>query len=311
MDVAEYRKQYAAQLARASARARASAAGPAGGRPTDRDDASAPLAVLRDRSATLERRLEALAGLGITLGRRHDLIDAVLALLRDQSEPVALRLAALRALQQASFRVVTFAPKRADYLAALRSVIDDRDAELRRRAIGILAREKDEYVQRRLLEGLEKRGPALVPPAKAIQFLGYDVHAEHFPMLREMVRRPPNRAAKKEAVRLLGSDPTAKPLLLELLNDRREPRDVRSTSAVALQSLDPDLFEAHAKRIAGDDEEDVELRASCLSALAHFASPATMAADGDFRRSVERLGRTSDSPQVKQAMAAYMSRYGA
>jgi hypothetical protein len=122
--------------------------------------------------------------------------------------------------------MVQFPGKRPDYLATLRSIIEDPDAQLRRRAIGILAREKDEYVQRRLIEGLEQRSRALVPAAKAIQFLGYDVHAEYFPLLRRIIEQPPSRAAKREAVRLLSADPAATDLLVTLLNDKQQDPEV-------------------------------------------------------------------------------------
>jgi hypothetical protein len=74
-----------------------------------------------------------------------------------------VRLAALRVLQMSSFRVVVFDPKRPEYLDALRTVIDDRNASLREQALEILAQERDEYAQRRLLEGLEDPSQALVP----------------------------------------------------------------------------------------------------------------------------------------------------
>ena len=63
-------------------------------------------------------------------------------------------------------------------------------------AIGILAREKDDYVQRRLVDGLEGRSKALVPAAKAIQFLAYDVHSEYFPIAKRIVEKPPNQGRR-------------------------------------------------------------------------------------------------------------------
>src|SRR5262249_42950967 len=149
-----------------------------------------------------------------------------------------------------------FPAKRPDYLAALRSIIDDPDAELRRRAIGILAREKDEYVQRRLIDGLEGRSEALVPTEKAIQYLGYDVHAEYFPLLRRIVEDPPNPEARTEAVRLLAADPSSTDLLLTIFSDKGESPDVRKISAIGLHSAAPHRFEEQARRIVLDDDED-------------------------------------------------------
>src|SRR5437588_393232 len=82
---------------------------------------------------------------------------------------------AVDVLEQSGFLLIGGGVRRPDYLEALRTVVDDPDPEVRRRAIGVLARQKDEYAQRRLIEGLRDPSKALIPPAKAIQYLGYDV----------------------------------------------------------------------------------------------------------------------------------------
>lgn len=321
MDVSDYRKQYADELEEAakrrssfwelsqerSAAGRRGVAAEAAGL-AHVDDVAAALDVLSDRKADPELRTVAVRVIGGSVRGRPELIDRLLELLRDESEHSDVRHAALSALQTATFLAGLFAQKRPDYLDTLRSITDDHDVELRRRAIGILAREKDEYVQRRLLEGLEDRSKALVPAAKAIQFLGYDVHAEHFPLLRQIVEHPQNRAAKKEAVRLLAADPGSRDVLAELLGDKDESHDVRNISAIGLQSLAPRRFEEIARRIALDEDEDDRLRATCINALGRFANPAAYREDGELTASVERLQRKSPSPQVKRATRDYMAK---
>lgn len=324
MDVPEYRGQVEAELEQAAqqqtsfrdllrsrpAAGRAKMA-PAAAALQDDDDLTAAVEVLRDRAADLELQTAALQVISLNIEARPELIDTLLELLRDASVPVDLRRAILNVLQQISFRMVLFPGKRPDYLATLRSIIEDPDAQLRRRAIGILAREKDEYVQRRLIEGLEQRSRALVPAAKAIQFLGYDVHAEYFPLLRRIIEQPPSRAAKREAVRLLSADPASSDLLVTILNDKHEDAEVRKTAAVALQSLAPDRFEAQARRIVLDDDEDDELRAVSISALTQFANPAALRQDDQLNRRIGQLRAESGSPQVQQATAGYLAKHGA
>ena len=99
--------------------------------------------------------------MSIEVNDHPELIDTLLAYLGDAGNPPARRLAVLNLLQEISFRMVGFPAKRPDYLAALRSIIDDPDSQLRHVAIGILAREKDDYVQRRLVDGLEGKSKAL------------------------------------------------------------------------------------------------------------------------------------------------------
>jgi hypothetical protein len=323
MDVPEYRRQVEAELEQAAQQqtsfrellgsrpaARRKMA-PAAAALQDDDDLTAAVEVLSDRSADLELQIAALQIININIEARPELIDTLLELLRDATAPADLRRAILNVLQQISFRMVLFPGKRSDYLATLRSIIEDPDAQLRRRAIGILAREKDEYVQRRLIEGLEQRSRALVPAAKAIQFLGYDVHAEYFPLLRRIIEQPPSRAAKREAVRLLSADPASTDLLVTILNDKHEDPEVRRTAAVALQSLAPDRFEAQARRIVLDDDEDDELQALSISALTQFANPAALRQDDQLNRRIGQLRAESGSRQVQQATAGYLSKQGA
>jgi hypothetical protein len=322
MDVSEYRRRYEAELEEAGARqvgfrelaaqapSAAAAADLAATAPPDDDDLAAAVAVLRDRDADPRLQTEALRVIGIELAERPELVDALLELLTDRDVPARLREQVMDGLQQLSFRMVLVPGRRPAYLAALRSIVEDPDARLRRRAIGILAREKDDYTQRLLVDGLEHRRRALVPASKAVQFLGYDVHAEHLPLLRRIVEQPPSLAARREAVRLLAVDPGSRELLLSVLRDRGERSDIRRAAAVALQSLAPDQFLEEARRIVLDDGEDDQLKAQCVSALALFANPAELGQDADLTRQVEGL-RSSGSRQVRRAAADYLARHGA
>ena len=119
-----------------------------------------------------------------------------------------------------------------------RSSTANRDASIEVTTL-FLAKEHDEYAQRRLHKRLQKRSKTLVPPAKAIQLLGYDIHAEHYLILKKIVKNPPSVAAKKQAVRLLGTDNSSKALLKRIRKDKNEAPDVRAVSATALQALDP------------------------------------------------------------------------
>ena len=205
MDASEYRKQVTEELERAAAQQagnrdfldksksvserRTALRPPAAS--MGEDDITAWVEIILDKGEEPELRASALEAMSNDIGNSHELIDWVLALLSDVSEPREVRWSALRVLQVLSFSSLIFVSKRPEYLATLRSIIDDKDTKLRQQAIEILAKEKDEYVQRRLIDGLEHRTKALIGPAKAIQLLGYDIHAEHYPMLRQMISHPP------------------------------------------------------------------------------------------------------------------------
>jgi hypothetical protein len=270
------------------------------------DEVAEAIDVIRDREEDADLRASAVHAIDIEVGKRHDLIDLVIGLLRDSAEPTVLRLAALRVLQQSSFSGRAFNPKRPEYLAALRTVIDDQDASLRQEALQILAQHKDEYAQRRLLEGLEDSSKALIPPGKAIQLLGYDIHAEHYPILRDMVQNPPSPEAKEQAVRLLAADPTSKELLADRLKDKDERREVRNASAAAFQSLAPAEFEEQAKQIVLDDDEYDDLRATAINALTLFADQEALNQDAELTGRVERLREQSPSKEVRRTADRFL-----
>jgi hypothetical protein len=322
MDISEYRRQIEAEVEQAARqpsfrdlleRSRRDAeprtAAASQGSSAD-DDLTAAIAVLRDGEADEPLRSAALQVISGAVEERPELIDTLLEVLRDAARPADVRMAVLDVLQQISFRMAAFPAKRPDYLAALRSIIDDPDAQLRQRAIGILAREKDEYVQRRLIDGLEGRSEALVPTEKAIQYLGYDIHAEYFPLLRRIVEHPPTPAARTEAVRLLAADPSSTDLLLTILSDKGEDRDVRRISAIGLQSAAPGQFEEQARRIVLDDDEDDQLQAMSITALTHFANPEALSRDDELTGRIQQLGTESPSQEVKQATASFLSKHG-
>jgi HEAT repeat protein len=275
-----------------------------------RSEVNKTIKILRNPKEDLQVRISALYAISSEIGVSQDRIDIVLQLLGDKMQPAELRRVALLVMQEISFGGRAFLAKRAEYFDVLRTVVDDPDPELRQEAISVLALNKDEYAQRRLMEGLENPSRALVRPAKAIQLIGYDIHAEHYPILRGIVNSPPTQSAKKEAVRLLGSDPASKDMLSRILKDKNERRDIRTISAAALQSIAPAEFEDAAKQIVLDDDEDDQLRAVSISALSHFASPESLTVDGEFNRKVEQISQKSTSRQLKQATSKYMSNMG-
>ena len=322
MDTPEYRRQYAERIERAAEERRqgyrvfSDRSRPAEERRIalhnaalrGQDEVTEAVDVIRDRGGDPALRASALHAIDIEVGERHDLIDMVIGQLRDSAEPAVVRLAALRVLQQSRFSGPAFNPKRPEYLAALRTIIDDPDASLRQQALEILAQEKDEYAQRRLLEGLRDPSEALVPPEKAVQLLGYDIHAEHYPILRDMVQNPPSPEAKQEAVRLLAADPNSKELLTERLQDKDEVRDVRIASAAALQSLAPAEFEEQAKQIVLDDDEYDDLRATAINALTHFADQEALSQDAELTRRVEQLKEEAPSEEVGRTAGRFLSK---
>jgi hypothetical protein len=270
---------------------------------------SAAVTVATNSRKPVKERIAAMANVTQAVCESDNKLQALLKVLRNTNEPTPVRLAALQALQAASFVVVQFESRRADYLATLRAVATDPDPELRQRVLGLLAREKDGFAQQRLLEGLQQPEKALVPPEKALQLLSYDVHAEAYPVARMIVNNPPNEGAKREALRLLAADASSKPLFERILNDKEETREIRQLSASALQAIAPEAMQTHARELLLDSKEYDDIQATSLTALTQFGSTAKVGQDEELLKRVGSL-KSAASNKLKRSARRFLAKYG-
>ncbi|HEX8275891.1 MAG TPA: hypothetical protein VF615_24860 [Longimicrobiaceae bacterium] len=277
-----------------------------GGRPKPQGRTSRPAA--KRAGAAVDARVARLMETSVDLCDDDAKLQAALDLLRDPAEPTELRLAVVQAFQAASFSSASFDACRGEYLAALRQVADTPDPELRQRVLGILARENDGWTQQRLLEGLREPEKALVPAEKALQLLSYDVHAEAYPVAREIVRDPPNATARREALRLLAADADSAPVFEKILLDKDELAENRQLSAAALQSLTPGRLQEHARDILLDDAEYPEIQATSLSALTQFGDLRSVSGDAALLKRVDALS-TAAPAKVKRSAREFLRRY--
>ena len=267
------------------------------------------LSVATSARRTVKERVAALAEVPLAVCENDENLQSILNVLRDKGEPLKVRLAALQSLQAASFSVVAFESCRGDYMATLREIAEDPDPELRQRVLGLLAREKDGFAQKKLLEGLQSPEKALVPPEKALQLLSYDVHAEAYPLARAIVSKPPNATARREALRLLAADATAAPVFEKILRDKDESAEIRQISASALQALKPERLQVLAREMLLDTSEHDDIQATSLTALTQFGDDAAIADDEALLKSIDHLS-TKASTKVKQSARRFLSKYG-
>jgi hypothetical protein len=267
------------------------------------------MSVATSDKETVKARVAAMAEVPLAVCESDKDLQSMLSVLRDQAQPIEVRLAALQSVQAASFSVVAFESCRSDYIATLRKVATDPDLEMRQRVLGILAREKDGFAQRKLLQGLESPEKALVPPEKALQLLSYDIHAEAYPIARKIVNNPPNEDAKREALRLLAADARSAPVFEKLLRDKNETAEIRQISAAALQGLKPEKLQESARKILLDDSDYDEIKATSLTALTQFGDAAAVAKDQTLKTHVDRIS-SKGGAKVKRTARQFISKYG-
>lgn len=291
----DYRAQYAEEVERVSA-SRAQATGDRGTREL--------VKIIRDTQAEPAERLDAVReASSFDPLSKTSVVKALLRVLSTPEEPDELRLAALTTLQQCSVQVAEFRPYMADFISALRIATGSELAELREQAMDLLALHHDPYVQEILVDGLRNPDTATVEPAKALRMLGYDVHAEHYGLLHEIVDTARQPQLRRMALRLLAADSGAKDTFARIAADRSDDPVARSTSAVALQALAPQEFDSLAKTVVADEDDNDDVRATMLTALAHNPDDADEPTIGVARRITESKRR---SPQLKAAAREYL-----
>jgi len=270
----------------------------------------AAMAMATSNRTPMKQRITAMAEAPLAVCESDDNLQAVIGVLRNRDEPVEVRLAAIDTLATAAFSVIAFESCRSDYIAALREVSDDPNPQIRESALGLLAGEKDGMAQKKLLDGLKNPDKALVPPEKALQLLGYDVHAEAYSVARDIVSHPPSAVAKQEALRLLAADSASAPLFEKVLRDKDELRENRQIAAAALNSLNPTKFQAHARDMLLDKTEYEDIQATSLTALDEFGDDQAVGKDTALMKSVDRLSNKALSAKYKKSARQFLDKHG-
>lgn len=271
------------------------------------DDAQAALELAGDSSKDAKLRAAAIKGLGVTLSREPQAVQLLLRILGDSAEPVLVRSAALSALKVAAFHVRAFYEQRPQYIAALRKAGQADDPDLRRRALAVLAREKDAPTQKRLIAGLEEPAKALLLPDKALLFLSYDVKLDLHDLLHRIVQAPPSEPARLQALRMLAADASSRALFEKLLKDKKESTEARLIALQALHTIAPNQLQKQAAKIIGDAKEADDLREACLVAVATFGKSETP----ELRNNAAKMQQNAGTSSARQAAKRYLAKRGA
>jgi len=265
--------------------------------------------IVLDSTQDAELRILALKKLGSGIADYGAIQETALSILKDQQDDATVRMSALSALQAEAFSSPKFSTNKAEFMSSLRQVLEDSNADLRVRAAEHLALEKDEFVQRKLLDEIKSGDSFLVNRAKAIQLLGHDLHAEHYPILRGILREEKATITEKnEAILALCNDTNSKELLKEITIDKSMPKKLRISGANALCAQDPYIFETIAKTIVVDEKEDQDMRILCLNNLMQQTNSERLQADDEFGEQLRRIKGVRKSPKLKKLSRQYINK---
>lgn len=270
-------------------------------------DVDPVLAVLTDTTQPPATRIEVLSRLAASLSRSDEGIEVLLGIVRGRDDDPGVRAAALAVLGSAAFQVARFRPFRRAYDDVLHDLVDDPVPALRETAVTTLAQGRDPVVQERLLAGLRGDRPLPVDRELAVRLLAEDDHLDVLPLLQDMYREG-SPDARQEAVRFMGSHPDARETLEGILRDKTESPEVRQQSAASLRYLAPESYEATAKEIATDSEDDPDVRTASLTALQHLGDPEQVYGDAEFVGRVEAISREEPASPVAEVARELLDR---
>jgi hypothetical protein len=272
---------------------------------TESLDIERALAIYKNPNANEQIKASAIIGLVSYAAENESFIDELINLINKPNESEEIQKAALYVLQANTFSSTYMSSKRPDYTNALRNLSNVGSESTKSTAIEYLALEKDEYIQRKLVEGLEDPKKEIIKPEVAIQLLSYDLHAENYALFRKIAENPPNQRSKKEALRNLSSDPNSADLLLKTLNDKSEDDEIRHVCAVGLQAMESNALQSSMKTILTDADEDSEFKTAMANTLNYLPDSKELDNDQTFQADLKTIQKTSRSKEMKGAYKKY------
>jgi hypothetical protein len=260
-------------------------------------------ATLFDPAQPVQARIDTLDVGKLPIGVSRPLTLRVLRLIGDPNEPEALRVAALNAFRAATFATRATADWRPVYLETLRRVAQNETNRVAERALHFLAQEQDPWAIQTLQNSVRQPERGRMAPLPAVQHLAPEDHGDHFDALRKLASSRRGQELRVEAIRGLAADPGARDLLIELLDNPKEPAGVRQAALLSLRVLDHEAYMERATRIVEDPGESSALRAAAITALRLDTDPA----DSALTPAIRRIGEEASSRVLRQAAQLYLA----
>lgn len=260
----------------------------------------------RARAAATSAGGGKLPGLALDTGAKA--LRQALDILGDTDETPSRRMEALRVLQAATFADKQFDAVRADYTATLRKLVHDPHADLRQRALGLLARNRDDFAQTTLLEGLRHPDKAVVAAGDALAYLSYNQHAGVQSIARQLFKESKDHVVREQALRVMASDPASRAAIRTALADKNEPVSIRQMSAAALNALDPQALQDWAGKAVLDKNESEDIVATGLTAMNQFGDTERMSGNAALRKRIGEM-RTKGSGRMKRLAKSMTSKH--
>ncbi|HSL81985.1 MAG TPA: HEAT repeat domain-containing protein, partial [Thermoanaerobaculia bacterium] len=163
---------------------------------------------------------------------------------------------------------------------------------------------------RRLIEGLRSPDRALVPAADAVRLLGLRMPADAFPVLQELLARPPDEETRIEAIHHLGAHPPSRDALIAVLQDEEETPEAREAALGALHANVPQSLPEIVTPVLRDEGATDRLKVRAMKAVQWHrlssAQEARMEGLEEFDAAVRAMAEESRSEEVRECAREYL-----
>lgn len=271
------------------------------------------IAIVFDPAEPVAVRARAVQLIGSRAAVDHALLIRLLELAAQPDQPLELRRATMVELEAALFSWHAGHDGQDRVLPLLRRLAQDPDPQVRRPALRVLAAHGDDEALRLLEQGLRSPDAALLPPAEAVRLLGLVDPAAHYPVLRQILDRPPDPDTRIAAIRMLAGDAGSRDRITRILLDPAERLVPRQAALAALAAGDPQGFPPLVLPLVGDESAPRDLRLRAITTVELHRTTRDQAAlrarrADPFDRRIEQLAETSADAQVRAAATRYLTR---
>jgi hypothetical protein len=138
--------------------------------------------------------------------------------------------------------------------------------------------------------------------------LSYDDHTNLADLALDIFHKAADLGTKEAALRVLATDAKSQDLFTKLLQDKSQPRSLRTLSATGLNFLNPQKFAEIAQNIVKDHSDFEDIRASALGALANTPLHHVIRDNADFLNEIKSLGAQSPLTNLRAAAGRFLAR---
>ena len=271
------------------------------------------VATVQDEEESEYIRMTALAKVQGELARNPKFSDYVLGLLGNSSTPKALRTQSLSSIRVLGMWAMGKPGLSQKIDETMRQLASDEEMGYREVALSSLITKEDGYAQRLILEGLEDESKELLPKARAIRILGYNLKSDAYPVLHKIMLNPSNSIeTRSESIKLLGGYPSAKDDIVNILQDNNQEVSLRLAAIGTLNANQPENFSQYALPILDDEASPVQLKVFGIRAemnrrrvksdrIAKLGNSVD-----EFDRAVQNLSNEGQPSQLKSIAEKYL-----